>query len=100
MAARIMDDPAADLQLVGITGSNGKTTTAFLVSAALAAHYGTFALRGTVGTRLGGEEIASERTTAEGPRSEERRVGKEGRRGEWRQDRREKKTRSKKSKSG
>lgn len=71
MAARIMDDPAADLQLVGITGSNGKTTTAFLVSAALAAHYGTFALRGTVGTRLGGEEIASERTTAEGPELQE-----------------------------
>lgn len=71
IAAKILGHPATDLHLVGITGSNGKTTTAFLVSAALKAHFGSFALRGTVTTILGDEEIASSRTTAEAPELQE-----------------------------
>ena len=30
-AANFYDDPTKDLQVVGVTGTNGKTTTAFLV---------------------------------------------------------------------
>ncbi|HLS04387.1 MAG TPA: UDP-N-acetylmuramoyl-L-alanyl-D-glutamate--2,6-diaminopimelate ligase [Actinomycetales bacterium] len=71
IAARIMSQPADALTLVGITGSNGKTTTAFLVAAALKAHFGAVALRGTVGTLLDDEEIPSQRTTAEGPELQE-----------------------------
>lgn len=71
VAAQIMGDPSRNLKLVGVTGSNGKTTTSFLVSAALAAHYGTFALRGTVGAILGAEQISSQRTTAEAPELQE-----------------------------
>lgn len=71
IAALILGDPSAHLQLVGITGSNGKTTTSFLVAQALGAYYGRYALRGTVGTVLGNEEIASQRTTAEAPELQE-----------------------------
>lgn len=71
IAAEIVGDPSRELKLVGVTGSNGKTTTSFLLSAALAAHYGKFALRGTVGTILGDQEIASQRTTAEAPELQE-----------------------------
>jgi len=71
IANQLMGAPSRDLHLVGITGSNGKTTTAFLVSAALGAHFGEVALRGTVGTWLGSEEITSERTTAEAPELQE-----------------------------
>lgn len=71
IAAQILGHPSRGLHLVGVTGSNGKTTTSFLVSAALAAHFGEIALRGTVGTVLGSEQIASQRTTAEAPELQE-----------------------------
>ena len=64
-AARFFGDPTASLDVVGITGTNGKTTTAFLVRALLEAVGRQCGLLGTVTSFVGGEERAVERTTAE-----------------------------------
>jgi UDP-N-acetylmuramoyl-L-alanyl-D-glutamate--2,6-diaminopimelate ligase len=53
------------LRLYGITGTNGKTTTAHLVSSALTALGHCTGLIGTVETRIGDERIESVRTTPE-----------------------------------
>ncbi|MDR0625861.1 MAG: UDP-N-acetylmuramoyl-L-alanyl-D-glutamate--2,6-diaminopimelate ligase, partial [Bifidobacteriaceae bacterium] len=59
--------PARRLKLVGVTGTNGKTSTAHLVEAALAAGFGKVALLGTISSRIDGEEMPSARTTLEAP---------------------------------
>jgi UDP-N-acetylmuramoyl-L-alanyl-D-glutamate--2,6-diaminopimelate ligase len=64
-AARFNGDPTAKLAVVGVTGTNGKTTTAFLVRALLEADGRRCALLGTVKSVVGGEERAVERTTPE-----------------------------------
>ncbi|HYM57796.1 MAG TPA: UDP-N-acetylmuramoyl-L-alanyl-D-glutamate--2,6-diaminopimelate ligase [Solirubrobacteraceae bacterium] len=64
-AARLAGDPTARLQVVGITGTNGKTTTAFLVRALLEATGRPCGLLGTVTSVVGGEERPVERTTPE-----------------------------------
>lgn len=53
------------LHLYGVTGTNGKTTTAYLVNSALTALGHTTGLIGTVETRIGDERIKSVRTTPE-----------------------------------
>jgi UDP-N-acetylmuramoyl-L-alanyl-D-glutamate--2,6-diaminopimelate ligase len=53
------------LRLYGVTGTNGKTTTAYLVNSALIALGHTTGLIGTVETRIGDERIKSVRTTPE-----------------------------------
>jgi UDP-N-acetylmuramoyl-L-alanyl-D-glutamate--2,6-diaminopimelate ligase len=64
-AAAFYGDPTARLQLVGVTGTNGKTTTAFLIRALLEAAGRHTGLLGTVTSVIGGEERAVERTTPE-----------------------------------
>ncbi|HXE44660.1 MAG TPA: UDP-N-acetylmuramoyl-L-alanyl-D-glutamate--2,6-diaminopimelate ligase [Conexibacter sp.] len=64
-AARFHRDPTAELDVVGITGTNGKTTTAFLVRALLEAAGRQCGLLGTVTSFVGGAERAVTRTTAE-----------------------------------
>ncbi|MEO9152806.1 MAG: UDP-N-acetylmuramoyl-L-alanyl-D-glutamate--2,6-diaminopimelate ligase, partial [Lapillicoccus sp.] len=65
VAAQIYGRPAEHLALVGITGTNGKTTTAYLVESGLR-HLGvTAGLIGTVETRLGTRRLPSARTTPE-----------------------------------
>jgi UDP-N-acetylmuramoyl-L-alanyl-D-glutamate--2,6-diaminopimelate ligase len=64
-AARFHGDPTAQLDVVGITGTNGKTTTAFLVRALLQAAGRQCGLLGTVTSFVGGVERPVERTTAE-----------------------------------
>ena len=61
----VYGDPSADLLVIGITGTNGKTTTAFLVDAGLRAAGRTAGLIGTVGTRIGDEAVPTVRTTPE-----------------------------------
>ncbi|MEX1907238.1 UDP-N-acetylmuramoyl-L-alanyl-D-glutamate--2,6-diaminopimelate ligase [Janibacter sp. Y6] len=51
----------------GITGTNGKTTTAYLLAAALEALGRSTGLIGTVETRIGQERVPSARTTPESP---------------------------------
>ena len=59
--------PAHDLTTVAVTGTNGKTTTAYFVDAAQKARFGTTAVLGTVELRIGEESIESPRTTVEAP---------------------------------
>jgi UDP-N-acetylmuramoyl-L-alanyl-D-glutamate--2,6-diaminopimelate ligase len=64
-AARFHGDPTARLSVLGITGTNGKTTTAFLVRELLE-HAGIqTGLLGTVKQVVGGVERAVARTTPE-----------------------------------
>src|SRR4051794_41102816 len=64
-AARFYGDPTAELEVVGITGTNGKTTTAFLVRHLLEAGGRQTGLLGTVKRIVGGGEEDVERTTPE-----------------------------------
>ena len=65
VAARFHGDPTARLQTVGVTGTNGKTTTAFLVRALLEAAGRRAGLLGTVKSVIGGVEHEVLRTTPE-----------------------------------
>ncbi|MFL5821947.1 MAG: UDP-N-acetylmuramoyl-L-alanyl-D-glutamate--2,6-diaminopimelate ligase [Solirubrobacteraceae bacterium] len=64
-AARFYGDPTARLQVTGITGTNGKTTTAFLMRALLEAAGRRTGLLGTVKSVVGGVEHEVQRTTPE-----------------------------------
>jgi UDP-N-acetylmuramyl-tripeptide synthetase len=64
-AAAVLGDPAERLELVGVTGTNGKTTTTYLVDAALRAAGGRVGLLGTVQYRIGDRLAAAVRTTPE-----------------------------------
>jgi UDP-N-acetylmuramoyl-L-alanyl-D-glutamate--2,6-diaminopimelate ligase len=64
-AARLAGDPTADLAMVGITGTNGKTTTSYMVRALLEASGRQTGLMGTVTSWIGGTEEAVVRTTPE-----------------------------------
>ncbi|GAA2479981.1 UDP-N-acetylmuramoyl-L-alanyl-D-glutamate--2,6-diaminopimelate ligase [Terrabacter carboxydivorans] len=65
VAAEVYGHPSEGLTMIGITGTNGKTTTAYLVESALRAHGERTGLIGTVETRIGDERIESVRTTPE-----------------------------------
>ncbi len=65
IAATFYGDPTTRLRVVGITGTNGKTTTAFLVRALLEATGERCGLLGTVKSVVGGEERPVMRTTPE-----------------------------------
>jgi UDP-N-acetylmuramoyl-L-alanyl-D-glutamate--2,6-diaminopimelate ligase len=64
-AAAFYGHPTAELQTVGVTGTNGKTTTAFLVRAQLEAAGRQTGLLGTVKSVIGGTEHEVQRTTPE-----------------------------------
>lgn len=57
------DYPARELTIAGITGTNGKTTTAYLLRDMLAAAGHQVGLVGTVSYSFAGREIPAERTT-------------------------------------
>src|SRR6185312_5527079 len=57
--------PSRELDVVGITGTNGKTTTAFLMHAVLEAAVGQAGLLGTIESRIGGVSEQVARTTPE-----------------------------------
>jgi UDP-N-acetylmuramoyl-L-alanyl-D-glutamate--2,6-diaminopimelate ligase len=71
VAARVYGDPSARLEVVGITGTNGKTTTSYLVEGGLTAAGCTTGLVGTIETRTRGSAgvttYPSVRTTPEAP---------------------------------
>ena len=64
-SSMIYGNPAESMTMVGITGTNGKTTTAYLLDAALRAAGRTTGLIGTITTTIDGESVASIRTTPE-----------------------------------
>ncbi|WP_406426480.1 UDP-N-acetylmuramoyl-L-alanyl-D-glutamate--2,6-diaminopimelate ligase [Streptomyces sp. NBC_01589] len=65
LAAEIYGRPGADLLQIGITGTSGKTTTAYLIEGGFRGAGRSTGLIGTVETRIGDERIKSERTTPE-----------------------------------
>ena len=65
-AAAFWGDPTAELKVVGVTGTNGKTTTAYLTREILEAAGIQTGLMGTVKQVVGGTEEPVERTTPEG----------------------------------
>lgn len=67
VAATVYGDPAVDVTLLGITGTNGKTTTTYLMDAVLRSAGRVTGLVGTVETRVADERVPSVRTTPEAP---------------------------------
>lgn len=67
LAARIYGDPAGSLRMIGVTGTQGKTTTTRLAEGGLQAAGIRAAVVGTVGTRIAGREVKTSLTTPEAP---------------------------------
>jgi UDP-N-acetylmuramoyl-L-alanyl-D-glutamate--2,6-diaminopimelate ligase len=67
LASRIYGDPSRQLKVLGVTGTSGKTTTTAMVAAGLASAGLLAGQIGTIGTRIGGERLASALTTPEAP---------------------------------
>ena len=67
LAANFYEHPAAKLHAIGVTGTNGKTTTTYLVEAILKGAGFPSAVFGTVDYRGPGFQLAAERTTPEAP---------------------------------
>jgi UDP-N-acetylmuramoyl-L-alanyl-D-glutamate--2,6-diaminopimelate ligase len=67
LAAALHGNPSEELTLVGITGTNGKTTTSYLLAAIFEAAGVRCGRIGTVGYRIGDRELDAPRTTPEAP---------------------------------
>jgi UDP-N-acetylmuramoyl-L-alanyl-D-glutamate--2,6-diaminopimelate ligase len=65
ISANFFRRPANKLSITGITGTNGKTTTAFLIDSILNAAGRKDALLGTIEYRIGGQAIEAPHTTPE-----------------------------------
>ncbi|GGV25937.1 UDP-N-acetylmuramoyl-L-alanyl-D-glutamate--2,6-diaminopimelate ligase [Kitasatospora herbaricolor] len=65
LAAAVYGHPAEQLLTIGLTGTNGKTTTSYLVEGGLLGAGRAPGVIGTVEMRVGAERIKSERTTPE-----------------------------------
>ncbi|MCX5213436.1 UDP-N-acetylmuramoyl-L-alanyl-D-glutamate--2,6-diaminopimelate ligase [Kitasatospora sp. NBC_00240] len=65
LAAAVYGHPAEQLLTIGLTGTNGKTTTSYLVEGGLLGAGRAPGVIGTVEMRVGTERIKSERTTPE-----------------------------------
>jgi len=67
LADAFYEHPSRRMRVVGVTGTNGKTTTAYLLASMLDAANLKAGLLGTVTYRLGGEDREASRTTPEAP---------------------------------
>jgi len=67
LARWVYGDPSAAMDVVGVTGTNGKTTTAYMLEAAFRAAGRETGLVGTVETRIAGDAVPSAHTTPEAP---------------------------------
>ena len=65
VASRFYGEPTKELRVVGITGTNGKTTTAFLTRSILEATGTRCGMIGTVKYVVGGEAVEAVRTSPE-----------------------------------
>ncbi|MGI6045477.1 MAG: UDP-N-acetylmuramoyl-L-alanyl-D-glutamate--2,6-diaminopimelate ligase [Eggerthellaceae bacterium] len=66
-SAVFYDNPSHSFDLVGVTGTNGKTTTTYLVEHIASVAGKKTGVIGTVGIREGKKQFASARTTPESP---------------------------------
>lgn len=65
MGANYFNNPSKEMKMIGVTGTNGKTTTAFMIKTILEeAGYKT-GLIGTIANFIGKERLDTERTTPE-----------------------------------
>jgi UDP-N-acetylmuramoyl-L-alanyl-D-glutamate--2,6-diaminopimelate ligase len=64
-ASWVYGDPAVGVLMIGVTGTNGKTTTGYLLDAGLRKSGSVTGLVGTIETRIAGEVLDSEHTTPE-----------------------------------
>jgi len=71
LAAEFHGHPSREMRVVGITGTNGKTTTGYVLSSIFEAAGVRCGLMGTVVYRVGQQEIAATRTTPEAPELQE-----------------------------
>jgi UDP-N-acetylmuramoyl-L-alanyl-D-glutamate--2,6-diaminopimelate ligase len=67
VSAVVYEEPATRLRMVGVTGTQGKTTTTRLLESGLSGAGVPAAVVGTVGTRILGEDVGSVLTTPEAP---------------------------------
>lgn len=67
VAGRVYGDPSGELDVLGITGTSGKTTTSYLVRAGLQAAGRVCGLIGTVATMIGEDVVRTGFTTPEAP---------------------------------
>lgn len=67
LAAAFYGNPSDDLALVGITGTNGKTTTSYVLSSIFEAAGMKCGRIGTIGYSTGVNEVDASRTTPEAP---------------------------------
>lgn len=67
LAASVYGCPAESMLVVGVTGTQGKTTVTYLLEAALRGAGRVPGVMGTTGTRVAGQPVASRLTTPEAP---------------------------------
>ena len=63
LASRLSHEPSSRLSLIGVTGTNGKTTVTYLCKAILEAGGRRVGIIGTVGYQIGSEWLAASYTT-------------------------------------
>ncbi|NPC95386.1 UDP-N-acetylmuramoyl-L-alanyl-D-glutamate--2,6-diaminopimelate ligase [Nocardioides sp. zg-DK7169] len=67
LAAHVYGEPARDLRMIGVTGTQGKTTTTRLAESGLEGSGTRAGVVGTVGTRIAGVDVPTTLTTPEAP---------------------------------
>ncbi|MGL4873645.1 MAG: UDP-N-acetylmuramoyl-L-alanyl-D-glutamate--2,6-diaminopimelate ligase [Clostridium sp.] len=65
IGSNLYGNPKKELKIIGITGTNGKTTTAFMIKKILEKANKKVGLIGTVANYIGNKELETERTTPE-----------------------------------
>lgn len=65
MGANFYDNPSKKMKMIGVTGTNGKTTTAFMIKTILEEAGIKAGLIGTIANFIGSEKLHTERTTPE-----------------------------------
>lgn len=65
MASNLYDNPSKNIKLIGITGTNGKTTSTYMIKSILESAGHNIGLIGTISNFIGNEKIKAERTTPE-----------------------------------
>ncbi len=65
LAANFFDEPSSKLKLVGVTGTNGKTSTTYILAQILEAQNQKVGVIGTIENRIGKTILQTERTTPE-----------------------------------